>query len=444
MSQPPEPAPRVPDFGRFRLGEWEVNQAENSLCSGDRTVRLEPRVMDVLVHLAAEPERVVSKEELLAAVWGGAFVEEGAVAQVVHSLRKALGDDARQPRYIRTIPKRGYRLVVPVELERDKSGVVVRASPDLPLESSSSLGTGSASKGRVKVRTFQAAVELIAAQFQLEEDGLLEEPREPAEAAPAAEVPAPVVPLRRGRAVPRWALPLAAMLLVGLATLPLYLHSREMPPMRSGELVDPAALAQVPLDGFWSTMRGAHGAAILDSTSFELLTGAHLVDLRLALARDDVDDSLDFLSRINVSMASLSFVDTARASFLEMHSQLATGKTMPKSLVEHLDRTETELEEALAGSAFLAVGKWSEAGRLFSVGGDPGFFEQDENRRFSAWFLRNAEEQGLDEGVIQGVQKIRDTLEDSASSSLPFPDLEKQFAAILRHYQHEAVAAADL
>ena len=43
--------------------------------------------------------------------------------------------------------------------------------------------------------------------------------------------------------------------------------------------------------------------------------------------------------------------------------------------------------------------------------------------------------------VIQGVQKIRDTLEDSASSSLPFPDLEKQFAAILQHYQHEAVAA---
>lgn len=73
--------------------------------------------MDVLVHLAANPERVVSKEELLTVVWGGAFVEEGALAQAIHSLRKALGDDARQPRFIQTVPKRGYRLVA--GLERD-------------------------------------------------------------------------------------------------------------------------------------------------------------------------------------------------------------------------------------------------------------------------------------------------------------------------------------
>jgi TolB-like protein/Flp pilus assembly protein TadD len=70
--------------------------------------------MDVLVYLAANPERVVSKEELLTVVWGGAFVEEGALAQAIHSLRKALGDDARQPRFIQTVPKRGYRLVAAI------------------------------------------------------------------------------------------------------------------------------------------------------------------------------------------------------------------------------------------------------------------------------------------------------------------------------------------
>ncbi len=281
-----------------------------------------------------------------------------------------------------------------------------------------------------------------AARFQLEESGELEEPLESAEAKPAVEVLAPVVPFRR-RAVLRWALPLAAMLLVGLATLPLYLRSLEMPPMRSSELVDPAALAKVPLDEFWSTMRGDSGAAILDSNPFEFLAGAHLVDLRLALARDDADGAVDFLSRINKSMENLFLVDTARASFLEMHSQLHTGKTTPKALIERVDRTEAELEEVLRGSAFLAFGKWSEAGRLSSVAGDPGFFERDENRRFSTWILRNAEEQGLDEDVTQGVQKIRDTFEDSASSSLPFPDLEKQFAGILQHYQREADAASD-
>ncbi|HVG06491.1 MAG TPA: winged helix-turn-helix domain-containing protein [Thermoanaerobaculia bacterium] len=101
----------MPDLGRFRVGEWEVNQAENALCSEGRAVRLEPRVMDVLVYLAAEAGRVVSKEELLAAVWGGVFVEEGALTQAIHSLRKALGDDARQPRYVKTISRRGYLLV---------------------------------------------------------------------------------------------------------------------------------------------------------------------------------------------------------------------------------------------------------------------------------------------------------------------------------------------
>jgi TolB-like protein/Flp pilus assembly protein TadD len=74
--------------------------------------------MDVLAYLAAHRERVVSKEELIAAVWGGTFVEEGALSQAVFSLRKALGDDARQPRYIQTLPKRGYRLLAPVVLHQ--------------------------------------------------------------------------------------------------------------------------------------------------------------------------------------------------------------------------------------------------------------------------------------------------------------------------------------
>src|SRR5262245_9134029 len=101
-------------LGRFRMHEWSVHQAEGMLCSDRKSVRLEPRIMDVLIYLASRSGRVVSKEELLEAVWGGVFVEEGALVQAVHSLRKALGDDVRQPRYVQTIPKRGYRLLAPV------------------------------------------------------------------------------------------------------------------------------------------------------------------------------------------------------------------------------------------------------------------------------------------------------------------------------------------
>ncbi|MFL6258360.1 MAG: winged helix-turn-helix domain-containing tetratricopeptide repeat protein [Thermoanaerobaculia bacterium] len=104
----------IPDLGQFCIGEWSVHQSEGTLRTNGRSVRLEPRVMDVLIYLAAHSERVVPKEELMAAVWSGAFVEEGALAQAVHTLRKVLGDDARQPRFIQTIPKRGYRLVQPV------------------------------------------------------------------------------------------------------------------------------------------------------------------------------------------------------------------------------------------------------------------------------------------------------------------------------------------
>lgn len=72
--------------------------------------------MDVLIYLAAHPGRVVPKEELMDAVWEATFVEEGALSQAVHSLRKALGDDARHPSYLQTLPKRGYRLLAPVLL----------------------------------------------------------------------------------------------------------------------------------------------------------------------------------------------------------------------------------------------------------------------------------------------------------------------------------------
>src|SRR5689334_9034840 len=121
MTKPTGDATKGPQTRSFRLGEWSVRQADGVLCSEDRSVLLEPRAMDVLGFVAAVSGRVGSKEALLAAVWGGAFVEEGALPQAIHGLRKALGDDARQPRFVQTIPKRGYRLLAPVEPERDEA-----------------------------------------------------------------------------------------------------------------------------------------------------------------------------------------------------------------------------------------------------------------------------------------------------------------------------------
>jgi len=77
-------------------------------------VQLEPRVMAVLVQLAERPGEVVTRDALLVAVGGGTIVQEEALTHAISRLRHAFGDDPRAPRYIETIPKRGYRLVAEV------------------------------------------------------------------------------------------------------------------------------------------------------------------------------------------------------------------------------------------------------------------------------------------------------------------------------------------
>jgi DNA-binding winged helix-turn-helix (wHTH) protein len=99
----------------FRLGRWRVEPGLGRL-SADAVERVvEPKVMDVLVHLASRPGDVVSSDELIVAVWRGRPMGDNPVHRCVSLLRRALGDDAHRPRYIGTIPKRGYRLVAPVE-----------------------------------------------------------------------------------------------------------------------------------------------------------------------------------------------------------------------------------------------------------------------------------------------------------------------------------------
>lgn len=101
--------------GRFRVGEWLVDPAVDELRRGGEVVKLEPRVMRLLVHLAEREGQTVSAEQLLDAVWSGVVVSPQSVYTSIAQLRRALegGDD--EPRYVVTVPRRGYRLVAPVE-----------------------------------------------------------------------------------------------------------------------------------------------------------------------------------------------------------------------------------------------------------------------------------------------------------------------------------------
>lgn len=102
---------RGPGGGDFAIGSWRVVVAEGTLCSGRETRRLEPRSMDVLAYLAEHAGRVVSRDELVAEIWGGAAITDGAVTRCIGLIRRALGDDARRARHLITVHRRGYQLV---------------------------------------------------------------------------------------------------------------------------------------------------------------------------------------------------------------------------------------------------------------------------------------------------------------------------------------------
>jgi len=89
----------------FRVGDWTAEAAANRLVCGDREVRVEPKVMRVLGYLLERHGEVVSRHDLEANVWAGMIVTDDAVTNTVIKLRKALGDNARDPRYIETIAK---------------------------------------------------------------------------------------------------------------------------------------------------------------------------------------------------------------------------------------------------------------------------------------------------------------------------------------------------
>ena len=98
----------------FWVADWKVEPRLGQLSRGENTVKVEPKVMTVLVCLAQAAGDVISREQLEAAAWEGMVVGYDSLASTIIKLRKAFEDDSRNPRIIGTVPKRGYRLIAPV------------------------------------------------------------------------------------------------------------------------------------------------------------------------------------------------------------------------------------------------------------------------------------------------------------------------------------------
>ncbi len=93
----------------YRFGQFALDSRRRTLSRADSPISLTPKAFDVLLFLAQNPNRLVTKEELLQAVWGDTFVEEGNLTQYISHLRKALGDNSEDTRLIVTIARRGYQ-----------------------------------------------------------------------------------------------------------------------------------------------------------------------------------------------------------------------------------------------------------------------------------------------------------------------------------------------
>jgi DNA-binding winged helix-turn-helix (wHTH) protein/pimeloyl-ACP methyl ester carboxylesterase len=125
----------------YTFGNCEIDVDRRELRKGAAAAHVEPQVFDVLLHLVRHPGRMVSKEELIQAVWNGRIISDATLTSRISAARRAIDDDAAQQRFIRTIPRRGYRFdgavserEVDPEPRATASSAVQSSGPDAGLQ----------------------------------------------------------------------------------------------------------------------------------------------------------------------------------------------------------------------------------------------------------------------------------------------------------------------
>ena len=168
----------------FKLGEWSVFPLEGRLHNDGDSRRLPPKSMDVLVYLAERAPKVVGREALLDTIWDGRAQTDEPLTRCISDLRRELGDDRANPTYIETIPKRGYRLLVPP---------MALTAPTLEDPAGTETAVESTPKRRrisrdtLKNVGIAAALLLVAALAEVLIERAIETPETEPDAAPAAE-----------------------------------------------------------------------------------------------------------------------------------------------------------------------------------------------------------------------------------------------------------------
>jgi len=120
----------------YRFGDFTIDADQRVLFRAGQLVALAPKVFDTLLILVESRGRIVEKEELKRRLWPDTFVEEANIAFNIQQVRKCLSDDARNPRYVGTVARRGYRFLADVEVvstDKSESGGVESPAPPAPV-----------------------------------------------------------------------------------------------------------------------------------------------------------------------------------------------------------------------------------------------------------------------------------------------------------------------
>ncbi len=127
-----------PPNAKLRVGAFEIDSARNIIIGTDgASIHVEPKIIELLMQLAAHPGEVLSRDHLIETVWNGAYGADPCLSATISRLRRIFDDSPARPDYIETISKRGYRLIAPVEIRASaeaalpaSDGIKAPATPD--------------------------------------------------------------------------------------------------------------------------------------------------------------------------------------------------------------------------------------------------------------------------------------------------------------------------
>lgn len=118
----------------YQFDAFTVDASVRELTVNGSAVKIEPKVFELLLHLIKHRDRVVSKDELVDKVWSGRFISDAAMSSAVRSLRRALGDDGKTQRFVKTLHSHGFRFIAPVAGDGAKHTATLKSVEDPPAQ----------------------------------------------------------------------------------------------------------------------------------------------------------------------------------------------------------------------------------------------------------------------------------------------------------------------